>query len=264
MNKETSMRKTLLPTVGVLAASLLSPLAIAADHGDGTPATLNQPDGSSDITDVFAWMTSDGTKMNLVMDVFPGAMTASKFSDAVKYAFHTASGAAFGATTNRVNVICTFDAAQVVSCWVVDVATVTTLDYVTGDASAPAGITSADGKVKVFAGLRDDPFFFNLAGFRRTAQTVAMAAAGGTILFDVAGCPTNVGPLASTIAAELGQGCDGAAAFDFFKTPAPGDNPPGCTNVGLTGNILGLVVQVDKSLVTQGGAIVSVWGSTNK
>ena len=76
------MRPGWIRTVGVLAAVLLSPLAIAADHADGTPTTLNNPDASADITDLFAWMTSDGTKLNLVMDVFPGAMggaTASNF-----------------------------------------------------------------------------------------------------------------------------------------------------------------------------------------
>ena len=52
------------------------------------------------------------------------------------------------------------------SCWL------GTDEYVTGDASAITGLTSADGKLKVFAGLRADPFFFNLDGFHHAEATV--------------------------------------------------------------------------------------------
>ena len=57
-------------------------------------AGVFQPDASSDITDVFTWM-ADANNAVLIMDVFPGATGASKFSDAVKYVFHTSSVSAF-------------------------------------------------------------------------------------------------------------------------------------------------------------------------
>ena len=67
-----------------------SPLSHASDHGDGTasgPPLALEP--AADINDVFAWMTPAATQVNLAMSVFPGATTASRFSDAVKYVFHT-------------------------------------------------------------------------------------------------------------------------------------------------------------------------------
>src|SRR5262245_36943678 len=74
-------------SLALLAALGLIPLAQAADHADGSNAALRQPDASSDITDVYAWMAPSGPNMFLVMDVFPNAASSSKFSNQVKYVF---------------------------------------------------------------------------------------------------------------------------------------------------------------------------------
>jgi hypothetical protein len=69
------------------------------------------------------------------------------------------------------------------------------------------------------------------------------------------------------VAGFLNKDCTGAAAAkDFFAPRAANDNA-GCTdptiqNHGLTGNVLAIALLVDKSLLTQGGGIVSVWGAT--
>jgi len=247
-----------------LTAVVLSTTAKGADHGDGTPANLFVGgDTSTDITDIFVWMSPDSMKVKLVMDVAPGAMANTKFSNVVKYVFHTSSMAAFPLapqTQMHVDIICTFDSAatQHINCWVVQGTTV--LDFVTGDASNTAGITSVNGKVKVFAGLRDDPFFFNLAGFKKTTQSAARATG---LTFDGHGCPAG----AAAVAPLLNKDCTGAAAGkDFFAPRAANDNA-GCTdptiqNHGLTGNVLAIALLVDKSLLNQGGPIVSVWGAT--
>src|SRR5438105_14978649 len=101
----------------VLAAAvwLLSTPSYAADHSDGPAATASP---AADITDVFAWMSADHTKMYLVLDVFPAATAAAKFDTNVLYVFHTTSKASILASTGTaVDVICKFDAAQAVSCW---------------------------------------------------------------------------------------------------------------------------------------------------
>ena len=159
------MRRGLIALAALLLGLVGRSPAYAADHTDGTASVLNVPDASSDITDVYAWM-ADATHVNLVMDVFPNAVTGSKFSNVVQYVFHTTAKAGLLATTSTpANVICTFDTTQKISRRIVS-GSGTVLDFVTGDASATTGLSSADGKVKVFAGLRDDPFFFNLAGLR--------------------------------------------------------------------------------------------------
>lgn len=253
--------------LGVLAVTV-STNARGADHSDGS-AALVQPDQSSDIADLFAWMTADASKMNLVMDVSPNATTTSKFSDAVKYVFHTSSSAQFPTPgTATADVICTFDTAQTISCWVVQDGT-TTVDFVTGDASATTGLTSASGAIKVFAGVRDDPFFFNLAGFKNTASVVATAirTAAASLGIDAAGCPTTAP--AAALATLLTQDCSGAApGVDFFAPADPANANAACSadhpNQPLSGNILSIALQIDKTLLTKGGPVVSTWASTNK
>jgi hypothetical protein len=157
-----------MTTLGLLAATFAPPGARAADHTDGPAASL---DKTADIADLFAWASADGKTTYLVLDIGKDMKAGDKFSNVVKYVFHTTSMPAYGAPAAMVkslDVICTFDngAPQKISCWVGN------QDYVTGDASPTAGINSASGKVKVFAGLRDDPFFFNLGGFQATADLV--------------------------------------------------------------------------------------------
>src|SRR5207253_680275 len=140
----------------VMAAAvwLLSTPSYAADHQDGPAATASP---AADITDVFAWMSADHAKMYLVLDVFPAATAAAKFDTNTLYVFHTTSKASLLATTGTpLDIICKFDAAQAIQCWAGG-------EYVAGaTAAAPAtGIKSASGKLTVWAGLRDDPFFFN-------------------------------------------------------------------------------------------------------
>jgi hypothetical protein len=153
---------------------------------------------------------------------------------------HTSSGPAFGTSTAKEDVICTFDVSQKISCWV------GTDEYVTGDASQTTGLASADGKVKVFAGIRADPFFFNLDGFKHTVATVESAAA--VLTFDSAGCPILDGPTAALLRSQLQTDPDGGPPADFFARL----------------NGLAIVLSIDKSLVTKGGAIVSTWASTHR
>ncbi|MCA9514657.1 MAG: DUF4331 family protein [Myxococcales bacterium] len=228
------MRRTIL-ALSTLALSLGAPTAaLAADHLDA-PATVADP--TADINDVYVWQ--NGAKTVFVMTVFPAASADAKFSDAVQYVFHTASGASYGAASNKTDIICTFDAAQMVTCWVGADG-----DYVTGDASGAAGLTSTSGKTKVFAGLRDDPFFFNLAGFQAAVAAVVNVAGGLT--FDAAKCPTVSAEVSAAVVGLLGSDGEGGAGMDFFAPL----------------NTLALVVEVDKSLVTAGGPVVAVWGAT--
>lgn len=213
-----------------------APLALAADHQDGPAATA---DPAADITDVFAWMSSDASKVNLVMDVFPFATGTPLFSDTVQYVFHTSSRPSFGtAAVGNVNVICTFDAAQTISCWAGS-------EYVTGDATPATGLSSASGKLKVFAGLRNDPFFFNLDGFKATVADVT--AAKGSLSFDTNGCPALDPPTVTALVTQLATAPDGGAPQNHF----------------LGANLLAIVVQVDKSILTSGGPLVSVWAATH-
>ena len=161
--------------------------------------------------------------------------------DKVQYVIYTESTSAFGMAGTKVDVICTFDADQKISCWVGD------KEYVTGSAAVTDGIKSESGKLKVYAGLRDDPFFFNLEGFNDTVTTVKGAAA--QLSFDAAGCPTVDGNTSAALVGMLkGTALGTGPAKDFFAGK----------------NVLSIVLAVDKSLLNGGGAFLNVWASTNK
>ncbi len=227
-----------------LATAVIHPrLARSADHRDA-PGTKAEP--AADINDVYSFLDKPGdptTNVIFAMTVFPIAPADAKFSDAVQYVLHAQSGAKFGATTADYTIICQFDTAQKASCWG------GTDEYATGDASAETGIASADGKFKVFAGRRADPFFFNFDGFNAAVTAVEDTVDAGAVNFNTAGCPLLQPGTDTALQGLLKTNPDGGGApEDFFKKL----------------NTLAIVVQIAPSLVTKGGPIVSVWGSTHR
>ncbi|MDW8280393.1 MAG: DUF4331 family protein [Myxococcales bacterium] len=225
--------------LAALAVALLAAPAQAFDHRDGT-VVLRDP--AADIADLYAWMSADGSRIYLVLTVFPGAQRGARFSDAVHYVFHTTSRpTATSPMATPLDIICSFDAAQRIRCWVgADPA-----HFVSGDASSPVGVRSPNGKVRVFAGLRKDPFFFNQEGFQTVAARIAAAAP--MLMFDAANCPA----LTPAQAREMYQGLErdrnGRPAKDAFRSEA----------------VLALVMEVDKALLTRGGPFITVWAATH-
>jgi len=200
---------------------------MAADHLDA-PAVAADP--TADITDLHTWI--DQSNAIFVLNVSPLATASTKFSDKVQYVIHTESSMSYGQAGQKSDIIVTFNASQKVSVWVGD------KDYVTGDAGATTGLASADGKFKVFAGLRDDPFFFNLVGFKETVN--AVDAAAPSLVFDPAGCPKLSAATASVLVNQLKTGVGGVAPTDFFGGK----------------NVLSIVLSIDKSLLNTGGPIL--------
>lgn len=229
-------------------------------------------DIAADITDVYAWMSADGQQVYLVLDVQganTGAVATTKFSDAVQYNFRIGSGAAFSPMTplaQTANILCKFDNAtpQNFECWGPGAAGSTAVEYVKDAVGNTAGKASASGKMKVFAGYRDDPFYFNIRGFASVGAAVKAAAGGLT--FDAAGCPTNISAMTSTALVNgLKNTAVGntTAGTDDFGRNGLAPLPPGMG--GMTnGNILAIVVAIDKTLLTTGGPMLSVWASTNR
>jgi uncharacterized protein DUF4331 len=206
----------------------LAPVGHASDHLD-TPTVIADP--AADIGDLYAW-TSD-SRLNLVMTI-----VAAKFSDQLRYAFHVDSGRHVGATTVTVNIDCEFDAANRIDCRAGD-------DRVRGDASGTAGLASERRHLRVFAGVRDDPFFNNVRG-TRAALDVAGAALQAGVSRDTAGCPRFDAPTVARIADEW-RHTEGHAATNLlagWKTAA-------------------LVISVDLAVVNRGGSRLGVWATVS-
>lgn len=237
-------------------ALLLAGSGHAADHID-SDTLASAPLAMGDINDVYAWMSADGSKVNLVMTVSPADPGGRSFGPGVQYAFHVTSKVglpedvvakpASGVTTN---VICTFPALATAQCWVSGAAG--TKDYVSGDASNTAGTTSSSGKLRLFAGRRSDPFFFNLQGFR--AGAAQLNTFRGSVATNGAKCPAITTVNAGTVRTTL------ATTQTTATTPCPANQADCFANL----NVMALVVQVDKSLLNaSGNTILSVWGSTH-
>jgi hypothetical protein len=258
----TWMKWTSLAAFGLLAST-----ALAADHGDGTETA---GDADADITDVYSWVKNDNDTVVLMMNI------VGDFSDSVHYAFHVgrsadALTAVTAASTGGTDVICEFDAAGMISCWVgAD-------GYVTGDASPNAGITSDDGSIRVHAGEHADPFYFYLDGFS-TAIGTAVAADGllpnGIAgLADAAGCPDLSPPVTAVIPASLcpdtGMNAVSVAILlagmlngtyaDTDCTPPPN----GAVNNFEQLNVRSLVLEIPASMIGGTGDFVQVHASTH-
>lgn len=221
----------------ISSTSLLFAFAsLAADHLD-SPAATSDP--TADIADVFAWTNEQADKLNLVMTVNPFASESSQFGSAVQYVFHVNSAASYGAEQTETLVICQFYEVNGFECWAGD-------EYLSGNPSDRAGITSQSGGLRAYAGLTDDPFFFEFRGF--SATVAAVTAAAPSLNFDEAGCPQLDGATASTLVQQLQSGPDGEAASDTFAGS----------------NVLTLAIEIDSNLVNAGGPIVGVWASTHR
>lgn len=209
-----------------------SPAAEASDHLD-TPTVIADP--AADIADMFAWTSPDGRRLNLVMTI-----VGHQFSDRIAYAFHVDSGPRLGATSATTEITCRFDSVGTAECWVGDA------DYARGDASSPAGLQSRRGRFRVFAGLRDDPFFNNVKGTRE-ALDVAGGVLRGGVARDPSGCPAFDADTAHTI-------------FDRWRHTSGGP----AVNLLAGWRVSALVVAVDLDVVTTGGPLLGVWAGTYK
>jgi hypothetical protein len=256
------------------AVALLVSLGQAADHLDAPGAAANP---MADINDLYTWMTTDGNNVIFALTVSPGDPPASgsaarHFGPTVQYVIHANSRAGFTMPPMESKVVCTFASDTDGQCWVINPSG-TVVDYVKGDFSSTSGKLSDSGKVKVFAGQRSDPFFFNLGGTRAAIKqtelfcgvangTPGSAAAcppdpTATNFRDAAGClkvdATQAGGLRTLIRTKLAVDdpatpCDDTADIDCFKNF----------------NVRAIVVEVDKTLLNQGtNTLLSVWASTH-
>jgi hypothetical protein len=223
-------RRALAAGLASTAALLLAAAgpAQASDHLD-TPSVIADP--RADIGDIFAWTSPDHHKLNLVM-----AIVGHGFSKDLAYVFHVDSGARFGKTTATTTISCRF-AGPEIRCEAGE-------DEVQSNASRPEGLVSRHHRYRVFAGLRDDPFFNNVKGTREAYDFAAAALKAGAPL-DEAGCP----------------------AFDK-STSAGILNRWRHTRGGPAQNLLSgwtpasLVVSIDLPAVSRGGRMLAVWGET--
>ena len=157
------------PAAVLLAAALLIPGASnrAADHLDPgarvDPAVDPVPDKAADIADIFAWHSGDTVK---VIVTFAGpnatALPATYDRDVLYRIFVSTAPPA---DTPEIVIRVRFGPGQGPNEWGVRFEGV---PGVTGAIEGPVETTLVKDGVKARAGLFDEPFFFDLQGFRET------------------------------------------------------------------------------------------------
>lgn len=150
--------------------------AKAADHNDPSGRVGNQE--PEDIADLYAWHSADASTMTVVLTfggpVAPVAGQMGAYDPDVLYTIHydtNGDGVDEGQTYIRF-------AQNDLGDWGVEV---TGLPGEATDAPVMGAVESvidAPNGAKVFTGLRDDPFFFDLAGFLATATTGTLSFTG--------------------------------------------------------------------------------------
>jgi len=237
-NVETSAKRFRCNTSQLVTAfvtlafsTALAVMARASDHLD-SPAAVANP--AADIADMYAWTSPEGKQLNLIM-----ALQGHAFSDKVQYVFHVDSGKAFGYTTATTSIVCRFAAADAVKC------NVGKEDSVAGDPTDPAGLEGRNHRFRVYAALRDDPFYNNIKGLTG-AYTVASTAIKNGAQVDGAGCAHFDEMTVQAIVDQMGH-TDGGPAQNFLYN----------------WTVSAIVISVDLSAISKGGTLLAVWGTTS-
>lgn len=144
----------------------------AADHLDPPartdPAFDGTPDSASDIADVYAFHDANRVVM-IVTFAGPGAPTSpATYDPNVRYRINVSNAGSRTTTEFPIDVQFGRDTAVAGSPFGVRVRGI---PGVTGDITGPVESTISRDGVRVRAGLFDDPFFFDLQGFRETQSS---------------------------------------------------------------------------------------------
>jgi Domain of unknown function (DUF4331) len=206
-------------------------VARGSDHLD-SPTTVANP--QADVTDVYAWISPEGRQLNLVM-----TLQGRTFSNKVQYVLHVDSGRVFGQTNASTAIECRFDAANAIKC------DVGKADSAAGDATNPAGLESHNHRFRVYAGLRDDPFYNNVKGLLGGYRVATQATKKGAMV-DAAGCAH----------------FDEATANEILDQMSHTDGGP-AQNLLNDWTVSAIVISVDLSVVSPGGTLLAVWGTTS-
>ncbi|HXN30424.1 MAG TPA: DUF4331 family protein [Polyangiaceae bacterium] len=150
------------------AAGVLSPVS-ASDHLDGPRAVA---DPQADIADVFAFTSPESSGyVVLAMTVLPYASASAEFSTGVDYVFRVRRVVApqpLTFDTTSLDITCDFDGGDGAT------QTVTCAGPAGMQATAPIGVTTGadpQSAMRVFAGRRADPAFFDRQGALATVES---------------------------------------------------------------------------------------------
>jgi hypothetical protein len=167
----------------LVVGALLARPALASDHIDGIETGL---DMKGDLTDAYAFVSpQDPDKLVLILNVHPLASSFSKFSTSIDYVFkirevdpitlqpdparEQAIKCSFSPVSlSRQQATCSFALKQATP----------TISFATRSSAHRAGGSAQRDDVRVFAGVRSDPWFLDLAKTLKFNQGVLPRGGG--------------------------------------------------------------------------------------
>lgn len=166
-----NLRFTLAAALGAVLAT--SSPSNASDHVDGVKTAI---DNAADVTDFFAFTSpSDPTKLVMIMNVHGLAFSTSRFSQAVDYVFRIrpiedARNLKPSDGSKERSIVCNFAGGTVIvepnqraTCSFSMGASSEVLSFDTRGEGYRAGGSGQKNGLRVFAGVRSDPWFLDLA-----------------------------------------------------------------------------------------------------
>lgn len=195
------MKKTKIISAVVAIIAIAGGIVYAADHID-SPAVTNQ---TTDITDVYAFQAQDANNLVLVANtqglLAPSATAAAKFDENTLIEFNIDNN---GDNVEDLVIQGIAKNGKMYIWGPVKPAMTGTQSVIKGNPTASVDITSygSDAKIgtggglKVFAGPRDDPFFFDLSQFKHIL-------AGDATSFNNPGSDTFAGTNVLSLVVEL-------------------------------------------------------------
>lgn len=198
-------------------------------------------DSAVELQDLYVWPSADLMKVNLAVTMRVSRSVGLRFPKGATFAFHVTSSEKYGTAGVETNVICRFYDFEAIECWAADL-------YAAGQVGMESGVTSIDGRMRVFAGLRDNPAFFDLKEFLRASDLMLK-------MFDV--------PPPLTPPTRDEQGC--------IKSTPKVANLGGRLRIAAPGgedslqdaNVMALVLQLPKEALVQGGPVLGVWAGAH-
>jgi len=173
------------PAAAILAAAVILPGASnrAADHLDAPtrtdPAIDPTPDISADIADVFAWHSGNTVKIIVTFGGPSSVTQPASYDRDVLYKINISTDAPTDTPEHTIRV--RFGRGQGANEWGVRMEGV---PGVTGVIEGPVDTNLTKDGVTVRAGLFDEPFFFDLQGFRETRALSAIRFVNTRNFFD--------------------------------------------------------------------------------
>jgi hypothetical protein len=169
----TTPSKTIAAALALAAGLLGSSTSEASDHIDGLKTSVDQ---AADLTDLFAFTSpQDPSKLVLIMNAHTLALKETRFSNAVDYKFRirpidARTNAPTTDASKERSIVCTFsgglplvDAKQRGTCTFHLDDGDETIAFDTRSSQYSAGGEGAKNGIRVFAGVRSDPWFLDLA-----------------------------------------------------------------------------------------------------